>query len=160
MKIGRPELVVCEAGARDAKNLPRLAARPFRQTYRDRMPAGDLWIYSADDFDPRQQHRELPDHRVTTLLVRIDRGLGGFAQPGRKPLPVEGDLDIGLELWKIYLDRGLQGAGFGRRQPAAVGEAALGFYRRNGFETVDSQPSEIGGEVHADIVTLADTDRL
>ena len=177
MKIGLPGLVIRKGDPRDAADLSRLAARLFRLAYEGQMPERDLELYIAEDFGLAQQRRELEDHRIATLLAEIDGEIVGYAQLRQKPVPVEGDFDIALELWRIYLERACQGAGIGRRLLAAVGKsarnlgaeriwlgvweqncAALAFYRRNGFEAIGSQPFEIGTELHTDIVMAAKTD--
>ena len=121
MKIEPPDLVIRQGETRDAARLAELAARLFRQAYEDQMPAGDLELYIAEDFSAARQSDELGDPGITSLLVEAGSELAGYAQLRRKSIPLDGDSDIALELWRIYLDRGFRGAGIGRRNRARHG---------------------------------------
>jgi ribosomal protein S18 acetylase RimI-like enzyme len=109
----------------DVQALTSLAARLFRETYRDDVPAADLDAFIADGFGEAQQARELADPETVTLLVEHDGEAVGYAQVRRRPLPASvsrapidgdggdrpGETAPEAELLRLYLDRRYHGRG-------------------------------------------------
>ena len=160
----------------DALRLSRLAANLFHQAYVRSMSSDVLDSYIAEDFGVTQQHAELSDPNITTLLVEIENVLVGYAQLRLKPIPVAIDFDISAELWRIYVDRSCHGLGIGRQLLSRLGEIAhemfhdkiwlgvweqnpkaIAFYKKLGFNEIGNQEFHIGAEIHNDIVFIGST---
>ena len=166
-------IVIRNGESEDASRLSGLAAKLFFQTYTGDMPSMDLESCIAQDFGHDQQLAELEDTNITTLLAEHDGELVGYAQVRRKPIPVEINSSVVVELWRIYLDESVHGFGIGRLLLSKVSKAAsamssnqiwlgvweknlyaISFYEKHGFKVVGSQEFFIGAEVHNDIVML------
>ena len=119
------EIEISKGTPGDARELSEVAAGLFRQTYEGKLPARDLDEYITEDFNRERQFAELGDAEVGTLLVRNSGELVGYAQVRRKPIPVDNDPAVAIELWRIYLDRACHGQGIGKKLLSQVGETAL-----------------------------------
>ena len=69
------------------------------------MSSKDLASYIAEEFSSDQQSAVLKNTEVTTLLVEHASKLVGYAPFLKKPIPVESDSNVAIELWRIYLDK-------------------------------------------------------
>jgi ribosomal protein S18 acetylase RimI-like enzyme len=160
----------------DALRLSKLAANLFHQAYAGSMSSDVLESYIAEDFGLTQQHAELSDPNITTLLVEIENVLVGYAQLRLKPIPVAIDLDISAEIWRIYVDRSCHGLGIGRQLLSRLGEVAhemshdkiwlgvweqnpkaIAFYKKFGFHEIGNQEFHLGAEIHNDLVFIGST---
>jgi GNAT superfamily N-acetyltransferase len=95
----------------DASALAALAARTFHDTFATENTPEDMALHMASAYGTPQQHTELADPDITTLLVELDGQLTGYAQLRSGPPPecVTGDSPI--ELWRFYVDRAWHGRG-------------------------------------------------
>src|SRR5215204_728160 len=66
--------------AADATALAELAARTFRETFAADNRPEDLALHMAYAYGTSQQHKELVDPDIATLLVEVDGQLAGYAQ--------------------------------------------------------------------------------
>lgn len=171
------KIAIRTAEPKDARELSDAAARLFRQTYEGKMPSADLESYIAEDFTPKLQLAQLNDPNVVTLLAESDGQLMGYAQVRRQPVPGTNELNVPVELWRIYLDRHCHGLGIGRLLLSAVGKTAsamnsqqiwlgvweqnsqaISFYQRHGFVVAGSREFGIGTEIHNDLVMVGSVD--
>ena len=172
-------LEIRRAEETDASTLAQVGAALFRQTYRGSIPSDEMAAHLDHDFGEAIQLGELRDPNVSSFLVEDDGEVVGFAQLRRAPLPASSDAAAEVELWRIYLDRRLHGAGIARRLLSELGgEArsmgatgvwlavweknarAISFYRKHGFEPVGRQDFHVGGEVHCDLLLRGPADAL
>lgn len=155
--------------ARDAGQLAELGLRTFRDAFAaDNRPA-DVEQYVALAYGESQQHAELVDPDVTTLLVDVDGQLAGYAQlrSGAAPDCVGGAAPI--ELWRFYVAQAWHGRGIAQTLMDRVMAEARGrdartlwlgvwernaraqaFYRKHGFADVGSQVFVLGSDVQTD----------
>ncbi len=170
------KVIISIGNEEDALRLSKLAANLFHQAYVGSMSSNVLDSYIAEDFGMTQQHAELSDPNITTLLVEIENELVGYAQLRLKPIPVAVDVTITAELWRIYVDKSCHGLGVGRQLLCRVGEIALershdkiwlgvwehnekaiAFYKKLGFNVIGNQEFHIGDEIHNDLVFIGST---
>jgi ribosomal protein S18 acetylase RimI-like enzyme len=157
--------------ATDAAALADLAARTFRETFAADNRPEDMALHLAQTYGLSQQHAELVDPEIITLLAESDGQLAAFAQlrVGVAPECVTGESPI--ELWRFYVDRPWHGRGVAqalmRRVESEVArrggrtlwlgvwehnERAKAFYRKHGFVDVGSQVYMVGTDAQTDRV--------
>src|ERR1700741_948539 len=104
-------LMIRTGTATDATALAELAARTFRETFGAANRPEDMALHIADAYGTSQQHAELVDPNIATLLVEIDHQLAGYAQlrPGVPPECGTGEKPI--ELWRFYITQPWHGRG-------------------------------------------------
>lgn len=157
--------------AADAAGLAELAERTFRETFAADNSADDMALHLAQTYGHSQQHRELVDPDITTLLAECEGQRAGFAQvrAGVTPACVMGESPI--ELWRFYVDRQWHGRGVAQAlMKSAESEAyrrggrtlwlgvwernerAKAFYRKHGFVDVGSQVYMVGADAQIDRV--------
>lgn len=155
--------------ATDAAALAELAARTFRETFvADNRPE-DMALHIANAYGTSQQHTELVDPNIATLLVEIDDQLAGYAQlrSGVPPNCVTGEKPI--ELWRFYIAQPWHGRGVAQTLMQRVeseayergartlwlgvwerNERAKAFYHKNGFVDVGSHEFMVGTDAQTD----------
>jgi ribosomal protein S18 acetylase RimI-like enzyme len=164
------------AAEEDALRLSTLAARLFRQTYVDSISAVVLDPHIVESFGKTQQHAELLNPNIKTLLVEIENELVGYAQLRLKPIPVAVGFEVSAELWRIYVDQSSHGLGIGRQLLSRVGELAsemshekiwlgvwernlkaIAFYHKLGFKEVGNHEFHMDVEIQNDLVFMGST---
>lgn len=157
----------------DASALAALAARTFQDTFAAENRPEDMALHMASAYGTPQQHTELADPDITTLLVELDGQLTGYAQLRTGPPPecVTGESPI--ELWRFYVDRAWHGHGVahalmrevkseaerrgGRTLWLGVWERngrARAFYQKHGFVDVGSHVFMVGTDPQTDRIMV------
>jgi ribosomal protein S18 acetylase RimI-like enzyme len=163
--------LIRRAGASDADELARFAARTFSEAFGAENTPEDLALYLARAYGPAQQGAELRDPTWTTLLAEEGKSPAGYAQVRTGPAPscVTGQAPI--ELFRFYVDSPWQGQGLARRLMEAVDEEAISrgartlwlgvwernargqaFYRKCGFVDVGEKSFLVGTDHQRDRV--------
>jgi ribosomal protein S18 acetylase RimI-like enzyme len=160
----------------DADALAELAAGLFRQTYEGEVPATDLAAFLTSGFGPAAQRAELDDPETSTLLVEYGGRAVGYAQIRLRRLSLGGStVQADLELMRIYLDSGWHGKGLAQallqevvraaRELGGVSlwlgvwernDRAIAFYEKSGFRRVGAKEFHLGGQLHRDLVMVAE----
>lgn len=167
------DIIIRAGAAADAPALSELASRTFRETFAADNSPDDMAMHVASAYGLPQQHRELVDPDVTTLLVEDAGELAGFAQlrSGAAPACVVGEAPI--ELWRFYIAQAWHGRGIaqalmqrveaeGRRRGARTlwlgvwerNERAKSFYRKSGFVDVGSHIFTVGTDAQVDRILV------
>ena len=91
--------------------LADLARATFYDAFAATNDAADMALHLERAYGVPQQHAEIADPRITTLLVEQDRSAIAYAQirSGHIPECVSGPAPI--ELWRFYVDRQWHGRG-------------------------------------------------
>jgi|GEM_PF-1944751 len=139
--------LIRRAGASDADELARFAARTFSEAFGAENTPEDLALYLARAYGPAQQGAELRDPTWTTLLAEEGKSPAGYAQVRTGPAPscVTGQAPI--ELFRFYVDSPWQGQGLARRLMAAVDEGvgrAQPSHHLGALTTMRGQASDLG----------------
>ena len=117
-------MVISKAAEIDAEQLAALKLRLFRETFLVEFaipyPARDLVIFEHECYGVEKVNAELADPSHMTWIARRDGEMVAYVHcgPCKLPHPEVGE-DSG-ELYQIYLDRSVRGAGLGGR---LLGEA-------------------------------------
>lgn len=111
-----------EAGAADAEQVGRCQLACWRETYTGMVDPDRLQALLTDVDDRVERWRQILSTYRGRLVAEDDGVVVGFAAAGAQR---DDDLDLGLELYSLYLRRSHQGLGLGHRLlTAAVGDAA------------------------------------
>lgn len=162
------------AALADAAALATFAAQAFADTYRGLDDEQEIADYVAEHFRPEVLAAVIGDPACTTLLVRVDEELAGYAILRVKPAPACVTSSDPLQLWRLYLGQRFIGQGLGARLMAAVHAEArrrgacslwLGVYDRNvravefygrfGFTQVGTDKFLFGGRLYDDPIYAA-----
>jgi ribosomal protein S18 acetylase RimI-like enzyme len=154
-------VIVRRAEPDDAAALAALARETFIDAFGADNTAEDMAMYTAAEFGPAQQRREIVDPNIVTLLIDDV----AYAQLRRTPGAVHGD----VELARFYVRRAHHGRGVAQAlMSAVVAEAralgatalwlgvwernarAIAFYRKCGFERCGAQPFLLGRDLQSD----------
>lgn len=104
----------------DVQALAALKLDTFRETFLEAgfaipYPPADLALFEAASYAPKVIAREIADPAHATWVADGPDGLCGYAHVGPCKLP-HPDVEEGAgELYQIYVRRGAQGTGLGRR---------------------------------------------
>jgi len=160
----------------DAGALTELAARTFIDTYGAYNKAEDLAAYLAETYSAAHQEREIADPDIITLVVEEDGQLAAFAQVRRQPPPECVTEEVGVEIWRFYVDRSWHGRGLAQRLMDSTFAAArelgaeknvwlgvwernpraIAFYEKCGFRDVGPKSFLIGQDLQTDRVLIAE----
>jgi len=153
----------------DATALAELAVRTFRETFAADNRPEDMAHHIARAYGTSQQHAELVDPDIATLVVEVDGQLAGYAQlrSGAAPSCVTGEAPV--ELWRFYIARPWHGRGVAQALMRRVeseaywrggrtlwlgvwerNERAKAFYQKNGFTDVGSHVFMVGSDAQTD----------
>jgi ribosomal protein S18 acetylase RimI-like enzyme len=159
------------AGPADAEALALVGAATFLETYAELLPVADILAHCERQHAPQLYAEWLrrPDHRLWIAETETASPIG-YAVLSPPDLPVEvraGDLEIkriyllhrfqgqglGAALMRASLEDA-RGAGFSRALLGVFGrnEAAIGFYRRQGFSQVGVRKFQVGAGSYDDLV--------
>lgn len=164
--------VIRRAGVADAEALALVGRATFLETYAGQLPAADILAHCARQHAPELYAEWLasPDHRLWVVEAQEGAAPVGYAVLSPPDLPVPTSKDD-VEIKRIYLLHRFQGqglgaglmraslegaraAGFSRVLLGVFGrnEAAMGFYRRQGFILAGERKFQVGASVHDDFV--------
>jgi len=159
----------------DAAVLAAFATRTFVDTYGEYNHPDNLHLHLAQSYGVKQQHDELADARVATLLAYREDRLAAFAQVrcGETPACVAGAAPA--ELHRFYVDRLWHGSGISQRLLAEARRAArdfdaatlwlkvwernpraIAFYAKSGFVDVGTADFFVGHDRQTDRVLMLD----
>lgn len=159
--------------ASDATALSELAERTFRETFAADNRAEDMALHAAHAYSTSQQHRELVDADIVTLLVEVAGQLAGYAQLrwGVPPPCVTGEKPV--ELWRFYIAQPWHGRGVAHALMQSVeaaacqraartlwlgvwerNERAKAFYHKKGFIDVGSHVFMLGTDTQTDRILV------
>jgi diamine N-acetyltransferase len=166
-------IIIRTGVASDATALAQLAARTFQDTFAADNRPEDIALHLARAYGRAQQHRELLDPNVITLLVEVDGRLAAYAQLrlGKAPTWVTGESPI--ELWRFYVAQPWHGRGVAQALMRHVdleayrsggrtlwlgvwerNERAKAFYQKIGFRDVGSHKFMVGADAQTDRVLV------
>ena len=169
MKTG--ETCIRKAGPEDAAVISELGAKTFVEAFGAENRPEDMHAYVADAFSIDTIAREIQDPKSSFFLAYLDDAKVGYVKLRRSEPPecVAGPDPIEIE--RIYVDKGHQGAGVGASLiRTVIGHAkALGcktvwlgvwetnaaarrFYERQGFEPVGRKDFLLGKDRQTDVV--------
>ena len=159
----------------DVPGLAALGVRTFEETFGETNAPEDMAAYLAEAYGEQQQHAEVTDPDIATLIVEADGVLAGFAQVrrrGQTPACVTGASPV--ELWRFYVDRRWHGRGVAHELMDAVHRAArelggqwlwlsvwernpraIAFYTKRGFTDAGSKSFYVGSDCQTDRVLIA-----
>lgn len=157
----------------DAADLAELAARTFRETFAADNRPEDMALHLETAYGRSQQHAELIDPGITTLLVEAGGHLTAYAQLRTSVTPECVNGESPVELWRFYVSREWHGRGVaqalmdsvetearrlgGRTLWLGVWERnhrALAFYRKAGFVKVGSHVFMVGTDAQTDCIMI------
>lgn len=164
--------VTRRAEAADAEALALVGQATFLETYAGQLLAADILAHCARQHAPEVYAGWLASGAYRLWIAEADEGRApiGYAvlAPPDLPMPTtDKDVEIkriyllhrfhgqglGAELMRACLD-GAREAGFGRALVGVFGrnEAAIGFYRRQGFSLAGERKFQVGASVYDDLV--------
>jgi len=163
------------AGVGDVPALAAFGARSFEETFGETNTPEDVAAYLAAAYGDQQQHAEVTNPDIATLIVEADAVLAGFAQVrrgGQAPACVTGASPV--ELWRFYVDRRWHGRGVAQELMAHVRRAtrelggkslwlsvwernprAIAFYTKCGFIDAGAKSFYVGSDCQTDRVLIA-----
>jgi len=168
------KLTLRRATTSDAVALAAFAARTFLEIFGPDNDPKHMAEHLATAYGPSQQHRELADPSIVTLVLEVGATLAGYAMVRRhEPPPCVADRES-VELWRFYVDQPWHGRGAAQRLMAGVHQAAgelggtalwLGVWERNararafytkcGFVDVGTGDFWVGGDRQTDRILVA-----
>lgn len=120
-----------DARADDAAALAEFARATWVATFGHLpYPPDDLRSYLAEKYNDARQRAEIADPRLRYRLALRDDAIVGYCMMGFLDLPV--DDAHGLELWRLYVDDAVKGAGVA----AALIEDCIAWARDRGAKTL------------------------
>lgn len=153
----------------DNVRLAKFGAKAFADSFAADNTPEDMAAYLAAAFSPEKQAAELADPNSLFLIAEIDGEMAGYARLLEGPAPESVTGEHPIELVRIYAGREWNGRGVGAalmraclEEAAHLGcdaiwlgvwernERAQAFYRKWGFETVGTQPFQLGQDVQTD----------
>jgi diamine N-acetyltransferase len=159
---------VREANADDAASLALIGSSTFLETFAGIL-AGDAIVTHCERSHSSKAYSGYLGNGSRAWLAELSPGKApiGFALTGQPDLPSARDGDI--ELKRIYLLSRFHGIGLGAELMRQAIKAAQGsprlllgvyagndraqaFYRKNGFEQIDTRRFDVGGVFYDDIV--------
>lgn len=164
------EFAYRDAVVADAASLARFAHDTWMATFGGLpYPADDLREYLAAAYGEEVQRAELADPKVRYRLALRDANIIGYSMMGELKMPVEDQ--TGLELYRLYVDESVKGAGIAPSlmQDCVDWARALGakalylgvwednhraqrFYRRFGFEHYGEWQFMVGNHADRDLI--------
>jgi ribosomal protein S18 acetylase RimI-like enzyme len=167
-----PTIRLRRAGHEDAARIAALGSRLFLQAYDGQMDPADVAAYLRETYGVPQQELELRAPETAIWIAEADgREAVGFAMLRRRPVPVPGYNDKGIELARIYVDRDWQGHRLGATLLATCvsearawggddlwlsvwqrNERAIAFYQRLGLRIVGEADFIVGSDRQRDHV--------
>jgi len=167
------DLTIRHGTPADATALADFGARAFHDAFGADNRPEDMALYVGKAYGASQQHAELTDPQITTLLAEGEGQLASYAQLRANPSP---DCVVGIapiELWRFYVASAWHGRGVARtlmnvveREARGRGartlwlavwernERAKAFYGKCGFADVGSQNFVLGTDVQNDRVMV------
>ncbi len=172
MSASDEHFVYRRAGAEDAVALARFAADSFVATFGHLYPAEDLAAYLRSSYAPDTLAAELAAPGVCAVLAVQADAIVGYAMWGPVELPApEAEKSRGVELYRLYVEERVKGAGVAHALMRAVvadarraGAASLwlsvwehndraqGFYRRYGFAHAGEHAFMVGRVADRDFI--------
>ncbi|MDD3836362.1 MAG: GNAT family N-acetyltransferase [Phenylobacterium sp.] len=164
--------IIRRAAPTDAEALALVGRATFLETYAGQLPAADILVHCARQHAPEVYAGWLADERCRLWLVEAEEGGApvGYAVISPPDLPVA-TTPTDVEIKRIYLLHRFQGRGLGAALMRAVldeardagferavlgvfgrNEAAIGFYRRQGFQQAGERKFQVGASVFDDLV--------
>lgn len=160
------------AGPADAEALALVGRATFLETYAGQLPAADILAHCARQHGPEVYAGWLASAGHRLWIAEAPEGAApvGYAVLGPPDLPLPTSA-ADVEIKRIYLLHRFQGqglgaalmracldgareAGFDRALLGVFGrnEAAMGFYRRQGFTLAGERKFQVGASVYDDFV--------
>lgn len=167
-------IVYRAARVEDAEALAAFAARSFCETFAHLYPPADLAAYLAKSYSVEIIRDELADPDVRYALALKDGAIVGYSMWGPVDLKAQTS-DNAFELYRLYVDGSVKGAGVAHRlmndvveQARAAGgneiwlsvwennERAQRFYRAYGFEHRGEHKFMVGSVADRDLIWRAE----
>lgn len=174
-----PEPLIRRAGPADAEALARIGARTFTDTFGHLYPADDLAGFLKDAYGLARTRADLADPAKASWIVERDGQTIGYALAGPCALPHPEVTPACGELKRLYLLKGHQNGGLGRRlfaeamawlQAAGPRTVWIGvwsenhgaqrFYARHGFEKVGEYGFHVGDTVDHEFILRRTAERF
>lgn len=165
-------VLIRRAQAVDAEALALVGRATFLETYAGELPATDILDHCQRQHAPETYAGWLAaaDHRIWIVEAQAGGAPVGYAVTGPPDLPVATS-PTDAEIKRLYLLHRFQGqgtgaalmgavladlrqAGFGRALLGVFGrnQAAIGFYRRQGFTLAGERRFQVGASLYDDFV--------
>lgn len=119
---------ISRAAVADAAEITALARLTFTETFGPMYPPADLAAFLEAKYQPEIFAGDLADPNQALFKAVLDQAIVGYAQAGPCGLPHPDVTPSCGELERLYVRRGLQGAGIGN----ALLDAALAWLERPG----------------------------
>jgi ribosomal protein S18 acetylase RimI-like enzyme len=164
-----------DAAPADCDALSALMRETFCETFAHLYEPADLNAFLAASYAPQLQHAEIVDPDTETRLATQAGALVGYAQIGPFKLPHDAGPAPTLELYRLYVRKGVQGLGvaatlmdwaMARMRARGAAQAFLGvwcenrraqkFYARYGFEMVGDYKFPVGETLDDEYILRAD----
>jgi len=162
----------------DAKTLAEAASVLFLEAYEGLIPAHEMAVYVAENYNETRQQSELADPAMAALIVEHNNRVVGFAQLHQNQGPA-GECDAEVELRRIYMAKEWYGTGLAQQLIKEVAITArsfsaraiwlavwdenfraISFYKKIGFRPVGVFEFRLGSLVQNDIVMQAMVEEL
>src|SRR4029079_5014995 len=117
-RVGMHEVTIRRATADDVHELSALAHRLFLGAYLEhpKMPGEQLKAYADASFGRGVVADVLADAAIVVGVAEQDGRMIGLVVSRLAPPPPPNHLDVpAVEIWRLYVDPDVQGAGLGRR---------------------------------------------
>jgi GNAT superfamily N-acetyltransferase len=166
-----PEPLIRRAGPADAETLAEIGAATFTETFGHLYPAADLERFLAEAYSLESTRADLAHPAKAAWLAEADGETIGYALAGPCALPHDEVTPACGELKRLYLRRGRQNGGVGRRLfaetmawlqadgPRTVwigvwseNHGAQRFYARHGFEQVGAYGFAVGDTIDHEFI--------
>ncbi|MET0271730.1 MAG: GNAT family N-acetyltransferase [Phenylobacterium sp.] len=166
-----PEPLIRRAGPADAETLAEIGATTFAETFAHLYPPADLERFLAEAYSLERTRADLAHPAKALWLVEEDGEAIGYALAGPCDLPHDEVTPACGELKRLYLRKGRQSGGIGKRLFAEVmdwlqsagqrtvwigvwseNHGAQRFYARHGFEQVGTYGFAVGDTVDHEFI--------
>lgn len=168
-------MIIRRVGEEDVAELQRLARSTFVETFRGATSAEDMYLYLDDAYSTETLLRELRDPESEVFFAEVDGRPEAFLKLNVGSAQTDKMPADHAELQRIYVGASSKGLGLGRalmgharhwalergKKTLWLGvwehnEAALDFYRRQGFHRIGEHTFTTGTEEQLDWILALD----
>ena len=171
----RMRLSIKKCTADDLEILRQLSIKTYYETFAHLNTPEDMAAYLMDAFNEDKLCRELGDQNSTFFFLYADEKLAGYLKWNEAPSQTDINDRESLEIERIYVSSGFQGAGLGKylmekaisiatergKKYVWLGvweknEKAICFYKKNGFYEIGTHAFVMGEDVQTDYIMRKD----
>ena len=164
-----------KCNVKDLDSLCKISIETFYQTFADSNTEENMTAYLDSAYNKEKLYEELCNPDSSFFFIYVDESLAGYLKTNEYPSQTDiNDIDS-LELERIYILKGFQGAGLGQdllehtisiatehgKKYICLGvwehnERAKHFYQKNGFYRIGAHSFVVGDDVQTDYVMRKD----